>query len=244
MVTHMRTRTEKSHKLGRKSTPVGEQIVGRTAMQLLRRVLRVTEGGTMHWQESNPAVAKSLHVDPSTVKRTVRKFCEVGLLRPIETKGGRGHASVYVLDERIARDVLASGRWPTNLPSQRREAAQEEGTKAAHPKEPAQQTPPLHVNASSDQTPPCGARQDAAPNSDAALGGRHLLGDLDPSALVSFSTRYGIPVAPLCRGIRDWWEVQPETARRGRSERQPSGPHWSQSRGYWAVGGQQVWRRS
>jgi len=190
---------------------MNEQIVSRTAMQLLRRILRVTDEGTREWQESNTAVARSLHVDPPTIKRAVHRFCAVGLLRAIETKGGRGHASIYAVDEWIARDLLASGRWPADLPNRRTEEAQ----KAGHREKPAQRMRPFHEDASSRQTPPRGARQDASPNSDTAHGGQPLLGDLDPSVLAGLSARYGIPAAPLSPvGIRQWWQAQPEAVRR------------------------------
>lgn len=215
MIAHMRTRAERSHRPGRKRTPVGEQIVSRTAVQLLQRILRVTDGGASDWQESNTTVAESLHVDPSTIKRTVRRFCAVGVLRAIETKGGRGHASVYAVDERIANFVLASRLWPTNLPNRRTEEAQEEGQKAAQREEPAQPTPPIHEDVSSDQMPPCGARHDLHPDSDAGLRGHSFLGGLDPSVLAQLAGGGRSAADPLSLAcIRQWWEAQPETVRR------------------------------
>lgn len=215
LVEHMaEQRVDRSRKRGKKRLPQGNCVLPRTAEQLIRGIVKATADGSRTWAEANNEVARSLHVDRSTVVRMVRRLCEVGILTPVETRGGRGRVSMYAVDRSLAEEALRSRRWPVDAPNQRTEEAQEEGQKAGQWEEPAQRMPPFREGGLPTQTPPCGARQNASPNSDAALGGKPLLGDLDPSVLAALSGRFGIPAAPLPRGIHDWWEVQPETARR------------------------------
>lgn len=215
LAAFMEERVARSHKRGRKRLPQDNYVLPRTAEQLIRRIVKATEDGSETWAEANNEVARSLHVDRSTVVRMVRRMCEVGILAPVETKGGRGRASVYRVDRPLAEEALRSRRWPATDPNRRTEEAQEGGTKAAHPEEPAQRTPSFREGRPPDQTPPCGARQDAVPNSATAHGEHPLLDDLDPSVLTYLGARYGIPPAPLSPvGIRQWWEAQPEAVRR------------------------------
>ncbi len=214
LVTHMAERVDRLRKRGRKRVRQDNCVLPRTAEQLIRRIGKATADGSETWAEANNEVARALHVDRSTVVRMVRRMCEVGILTPVETKGGRGRVSVYSVDRSLAEEALRSRRWPVDVRDRRTEQGQEEVQKAEERDEPTQRMHRFREDASSRQTPPCDTHHDPALNGDTALGGRPLLGDLDSSALAGLSARYGIPVAPLSRGIREWWEVQPEMVHR------------------------------
>ncbi len=215
LVEHMAERVDRSRKHGRKRLPQDNCVLPHTAEQLIRRIVKATADGSRTWAEANNEVARSLHVDRSTVVRMVRRLCEVGILTPVETRGGRGRVSMYAVDRSLAEEALRSRRWPVDAPNQRTGEAQEEGQKAGQWEEPAQRMPPFHEDASSDHVPPGDAHRDHDLNSDRVPGGYSFLGGLDPSVLAGLSARYGIPVAPLSHtGIREWREAQSADVRR------------------------------
>jgi hypothetical protein len=86
----IRERGERFHRRGRKPKSPESQRLSKNALRLLRHILKVTSKEDPIWSESVEEVAKVLGIDPSTVKRLRRRFCEVGVLVPQEKKGRPG----------------------------------------------------------------------------------------------------------------------------------------------------------
>jgi hypothetical protein len=75
----VRERGERFHRRGRKPKSPESQRLPKNALRLLRHILKVTSKENPIWSESVEEVAKGLGIDPSTVKRLRRRFCEVGV---------------------------------------------------------------------------------------------------------------------------------------------------------------------
>jgi hypothetical protein len=93
----IRERGERFHRRGRKPKSPESQRLPKNALRLLRHLLKVTSKEDPIWSESVEEVAKGLGIDPSTVKRLRRRFCEVGVW-------GRKK-------ERAAGENLRNTRW-------------------------------------------------------------------------------------------------------------------------------------
>jgi len=112
LVTELiRERGERFHRRGRKPKSPESQRLSKNALRLLRHILKVTPKENPIWSESVEEVAKGLGIDPSTVKRLRRRFCEVGVLGPLEKKGGRGKPAQYQVDLEKAQTLLREGVW-------------------------------------------------------------------------------------------------------------------------------------
>jgi hypothetical protein len=107
----IRERGERFHRRGRKPKSPENQRLPKNALRLLRHILKVTPKENPIWSESVEEVAKGLGIDPSTVKRLRRRFCEVGVLVPQEKKGGRGKPAQYQVDLERAETLLREGVW-------------------------------------------------------------------------------------------------------------------------------------
>jgi hypothetical protein len=107
----VRERGERFHRRGRKPKSPESQRLPKNALRLLRHILKVTSKEDPIWSESVEEVAKGLGIDPSTVKRLRRRFCEVGVLVPQEKKGGRGKPAQYQVDLEKAETLLREGVW-------------------------------------------------------------------------------------------------------------------------------------
>lgn len=208
-------RVDRSRKPGRKRAPRGECVLPRTAEHLIRRIVKATAGGSETWAEANDEVARALHVDRSTVVRMVRRLCEVGILDPVATKGGRGRVSVYSVDRSRAEEALRSRRWPLEAQNRLTQEMQKRAHEAAHLEEPDPRTPPFPVGEVPGETAPIGGPQRSGPNTDRPSGAPPLFGDLDSAVLeVLFSKSGSAGAFSLGSGLRRWWEAQPEGVRR------------------------------
>lgn len=122
---------EHFHRRGRKPQSLENQRLSRNALRLLRHILKITPKENPIWREPVEEVAKGLGMDPSTVKRLRRRFCEVGVLRPQERRGGRGKCAQYGVDLEKAKALVREGGWG---------AAKKGGEKGAQ--KPGQETKP------------------------------------------------------------------------------------------------------
>jgi hypothetical protein len=107
----IRERGERFHRRGRKPKSPESQRLSKNALRLLRHLLKVTSKEDPIWSESVEEVAKGLGIDPSTVKRLRRRFCEAGVLVPLEKKGGRGKTAQYQVDLEKAQTLIQEGVW-------------------------------------------------------------------------------------------------------------------------------------
>jgi hypothetical protein len=81
-------------------------------------------------------VAKVLGIDPSTVKRLRRRFCEVGVLGPLERQGGRGKPAQYQVDLEKAETLVREGFWGAA-----KNGGEKEAQKPGQEPKPAQEIP-------------------------------------------------------------------------------------------------------
>lgn len=88
----------------------------RTEKQLLKRAMKKASNHNGVWAESNSDVAKALKVDRSTVVRAIANLRAAGVLMPIDTKGGRGRVSSYLVNIERTKKLLKAGCWQ-KLPS-------------------------------------------------------------------------------------------------------------------------------
>ena len=105
----IRERGERFHRRGRKPESPESQRLSKNALRLLRHLLKVTSKEDPIWRESVDEVAKVLGIDPSTVKRLRRRFCEVGVLVPQERQGDRGKPAQYRVDVEKAETLVREG---------------------------------------------------------------------------------------------------------------------------------------
>ena len=84
----------------------------KTEKRLVRRIIKRTTDADRLWAETNAHVAKSLGVNRSTVVRAINRLKKYGILCPVETRGGRGIPSSYIVDRDKAKKLLHTGHWP------------------------------------------------------------------------------------------------------------------------------------
>jgi hypothetical protein len=132
----IRERGERFHRRGRKPKSPESQRLSKNALRLLRHLLKVTSKEDRIWSESVEEVAKGLGIDPSTVKRLRRRFCEVGVLGPLEKKGGRGKPAQYQVDLEKAQTLLREGVWGAA-----KKGGEKEAQKPGQEPKPAQEIP-------------------------------------------------------------------------------------------------------
>jgi len=132
----IRERGERFHRLGRKPKSPESQRLPKNALRLLRHILKVTSKEDPIWSESVEEVAKGLGIDPSTVKRLRRRFCEFGVLVPQEKKGGRGKPAQYQVDLERAETLLREGVWGAA-----KKGGEKEAQKPGQEPKPAQEIP-------------------------------------------------------------------------------------------------------
>jgi hypothetical protein len=132
----IRERGERFHWRGRKRESPESQRLPKNALRLLRHILKVTSKEDPIWRESVEEVAKGLGIDPSTVKRLRRRFCEVGVLVPQEREGGRGKPAQYQVDLEKAQTLLREGVWGAA-----KKGGEKEAQKPGHEPKPAQEIP-------------------------------------------------------------------------------------------------------
>lgn len=84
----------------------------KTEKRLVRRIIERTTDADRLWAETNAHVAKSLGVNRSTVVRAINRLKKYGILCPVETRGGRGIPSSYIVDRNKAKKLLHTGHWP------------------------------------------------------------------------------------------------------------------------------------
>ena len=94
-----------------KFQPLPRRKLSRNARRLLNRILMATSEDNPVWAEGTNEVAKALKVDRSTVVRIVKRLRGSGVLRPLDTTGGRGRVSQYTVDREKARALLRQGYW-------------------------------------------------------------------------------------------------------------------------------------
>jgi len=130
----IRERGEHFHRRRRKLQSLENRRLSRDALRLLRHILKVTPKENPIRSESIRKVAKRLGIDPSTGKRLRRRFCEVGVLKPRERKGGRGICAQYWVDLEKAEALVREGRWgATKKRAQKREQKQNRCRKLPRP---------------------------------------------------------------------------------------------------------------
>jgi predicted transcriptional regulator len=132
----IRERGERFHRRGRKPKSPESQRLSKNALRLLRHILKVTSKEDPIWSESVEEVAKVLGIDPSTVKRLRRRFCEVGVLVPQERKGGRGKPAQYQVDLEKAETLVREGVWGAA-----KKGGEKEAQKPGQEPKPAQEIP-------------------------------------------------------------------------------------------------------
>jgi predicted transcriptional regulator len=132
----VRERGERFHRRGRKPKSPENQRLSKNALRLLRHILKVTSKEDPIWSESVEEVAKGLGIDPSTVKRLRRRFCEVGVLVPQEKKGGRGRPAQYQVDLEKAETLVREGVWGAA-----KKGGEKEAQKPGQEPKPAQEIP-------------------------------------------------------------------------------------------------------
>jgi hypothetical protein len=132
----IRERGERFHRRGRKPKSPESQRLSKNALRLLRHILKVTSKEDPIWSESVEEVAKGLGIDPSTVKRLRRRFCEVGVLVPQEKKGGRGKPAQYQVDLEKAETLVREGVWGAA-----KKGGEKEAQKPGQEPKPAQEIP-------------------------------------------------------------------------------------------------------
>jgi hypothetical protein len=132
----IRERGERFHRRGRKPKSPESQRLPKNALRLLRHILKVTPKENPIWSESVEEVAKGLGIDPFTVKRLRRRFCEVGVLVPQEKKGGRGKPAQYQVDLEKAETLLREGVWGAA-----KKGGEKEAQKPGQEPKPAQEIP-------------------------------------------------------------------------------------------------------
>jgi len=132
----IRERGERFHRRGRKPKSPESQRLSKNALRLLRHLLKLTPKENPIWSESVEEVAKGLGIDPSTVKRLRRRFCEVGVLVPQERQGGRGKPAQYQVDLERAETLLREGVWGAA-----KKGGEKEAQKPGQEPKPAQEIP-------------------------------------------------------------------------------------------------------
>jgi predicted transcriptional regulator len=132
----IRERGERFHRRGRKPKSPESQRLSKNALRLLRHILKVTSKEDPIWSESVDEVAKVLGIDPSTVKRLRRRFCEVGVLVPQERQGGRGKPAQYQVDLEKAETLVREGVWGAA-----KKGGEKEAQKPGQEPKPAQEIP-------------------------------------------------------------------------------------------------------
>jgi hypothetical protein len=132
----IRERGERFHRRGRKPKSPESQRLPKNALRLLRHILKVTSKEDSIWRESVDEVAKVLGIDPSTVKRLRRRFCEIGVLVPQEKKGGRGKTAQYQVDLEKAQTLVREGVWGAA-----KKGGEKEAQKLEQEPKPAQEIP-------------------------------------------------------------------------------------------------------
>jgi hypothetical protein len=132
----IRERGERFHRRGRKPKSPESHRLSKNALRLLRHILKVTSKEDPIWSESVEEVAKVLGIDPSTVKRLRRRFCEVGVLVPQERQGGRGKPAQYQVDLEKAETLVREGVWGAA-----KNGGEKEAQKLGQEPKPAQEIP-------------------------------------------------------------------------------------------------------
>jgi hypothetical protein len=132
----IREEGERFHRQGRKPKNPESQRLPKNALRLLRHILKVTSKEDPIWRESVEEVAKVLGIDPSTVKRLRRRFCEFGVLVPQERQGGRGKPAQYQVDLEKAETLLREGVWGAA-----KKGGEKEAQKPGQEPKPAQEIP-------------------------------------------------------------------------------------------------------
>jgi hypothetical protein len=132
----VRERGERFHRRGRKPKSPESQRLSKNALRLLRHLLKVTSKEDPIWSESVEEVAKGWGIDPSTVKRLRRRFCEVGVLVPQERQGGWGKPAQYQVDLERAETLLREGVWGAA-----KKGGEKEAQKPGQEPKPAQEIP-------------------------------------------------------------------------------------------------------
>lgn len=239
----MKERVSRSRRSGRTPIAKGDQVLSRTASQLLRRISRAARDGTSNWAEPNTVVAKALHVDRSTIVRAVAKFCDTGILHPIETKGGRGRVSRYRMDLVAAQEALRTGRWPEAVGNRRSEPAPEGAQDVAHPEKEVHRTRRFAETTSTTSAHGSARPHPRGEGVDAPAEGHPFSGDGSPLLVEKLLAQIGSAGAP-CLGLRTggWGDRQPDRFRRAVTAGILEGGWWHSSVSSAGGAGRRSWR--
>jgi len=130
------------HRGGPKVQPVEKRKLSRNARRLLKRILVATTEDDPIWLEVNEDTARALKINRSTVVRLTKRLCQVGVLQPVDTKGGRGRPSQYHVHREKAQALLRHGYWGAGEEFAPSKQAQKEPQEHTPPRKPAQEFRP------------------------------------------------------------------------------------------------------
>ncbi len=122
--------------------PVEKRKLSRNARRLLKRILVATTEDDPIWLEVNEDIARALKINRSTVVRLTKRLCQVGVLQPVNTKGGRGRPSQYRVHREKAQALLRHGYWGAGEEFAPSKQAQKEPHEHTPPRKPAQEFRP------------------------------------------------------------------------------------------------------
>jgi len=126
------------HKKESKPQPIARRKLSRNARRLIRRILAQTRDENPVWCEGNEDVAKALNIDRSTVVRIVKRLRQSSFLQPVDTTGGRGRPSQYLVDRGKAQALVHDGYWGATAQAEDPKLVHKEEQEQVHEQKPAQ----------------------------------------------------------------------------------------------------------
>lgn len=126
------------HKRAPKGKPLERKKLSRNARRLIRRILAQTRDENPVWCEGNEDVAKALNMDRSTVVRIVKRLCQTSVLQPVDTTGGRGRPSQYLVNRGKAQALIRDGYWGASVETEGSKPMHKGEREQGHEQKPAQ----------------------------------------------------------------------------------------------------------
>ena len=126
---------------GPRARPLERRKLSRNARRLIKRILAATTDENPIWSEGNEDVANALRVNRSTVIRIVKRLRLIGILQPVDTTGGRGRVSQYLVNRRKAQALLRSGYWEASEEIEARKLVEKKAQEHVQANKPVQKAP-------------------------------------------------------------------------------------------------------